>query len=237
MEQLDPTPAAPARPLSRIGQWLANTRDLAGQVRQAPFQSAALTLAFVVLGWIGQDAYNWAKSAILPVDDDLALLAADQREGFAALQASLDALRAEGGGAALADVRDAVRALERSADANLDKLRLARAENETLRRSLQQSSGAVGGYDVLLSAQQSVQLDPGTVLGVNRIATSWIRVTLSTPDSAGQARTHTLNPGESLPYRKQSGEDCSVTLLSLLDGADAASFAIACRPPAPGASA
>lgn len=232
MEQIDPAPAAPARPLSRIGQWLANTRDLAGQVRQAPFQSAALTLAFVVLGWIGQDAYNWAKSAILPVDDDLALLAADQREGFAALQASLDALRAEGGGAALSDVRDAVRALERSADANLDKLRLARAENETLRRSLQQSSGAVGGYDVLLSEQQSVQLDPGTVLGVNRIAGSFIRVTLSTPGTAGEARDQSLRPGQSLPYRKRSGEDCTVTLLSLLDGADAASFAIACAAPA-----
>lgn len=232
MQQIEPTPAAPARPRSRIGQWMDNTRQLFAKIRGAKVQAAMMSACLVFLGWVGQDVYGWLRDKVLPGTDDLALLAADQREGFAALQASLDALRAEGGGAALSDVRDAVRALERSAEANLDKLRLARAENETLRRSLQQSSGAVGGYDVLLSEQQSVQLDPGTVLGVNQIGGSWIRATLSTPDTAGEARSQNLRPGQSLPYRKRSGEDCTVTLLSLLDGADAASFAIACAAPA-----
>lgn len=231
-DNIAPVPAEAPRPshVSRFGRWLANTRELAHKIREAPFLSALASLMFVVLGWIGQDAYAWAKGFVIKEEDYIETIAEQQRQGFQDLKAGLDALRGEVGGGTLGDVRDAVRALERTNTGNLDKLRLATQENQALRRSLAQAGGVTGGYDVILSEQESFQLDPGTVVGVNYIKAAYIGVTLSTPANAGSARITSLRPGESLPFTRQTGDKCAVTLLSLREGADAASFAVNCQP-------
>lgn len=224
-----PAEATKTPRLSRFTRWWGNTRELATKAREAPVQSAAASLMFIVLGWIGQDGYVWAKGQLIKEEDYIETIAEQQRQGFEDLKAGLDALRGEVGGNALGEVRDAVRALERTNTGNLDKLRLATQENETLRRSLAQAGKVSGGYDVILSEHESFQLDPGTVVGVNFINMSYIGATLSTPDNAGSARQTSLRPGESLPFTRRTGEKCAVTLLSLREGTDAASFAVNCE--------
>ena len=226
-----PLPAEAPQPgnISRFGRWLANTRELALRIREAPFLSALASLMFIVLGWIGQDAYAWAKGLVIKEDDYIETIAEQQRQGFEDLKAGLDALRGEVGGNVLGEVRAAVRALERTNTGNLDKLRLSTQENEVLRRSLAQAGKVSGGYDVILSEQESFQLDPGTVVAVNDIGDSWIQATLSTPANAGKAGQAYLRPGESLPFTRRTGEKCAVTLLSLREGVDAASFAVNCE--------
>lgn len=215
--------------LTRFGRWWANTRELAGKVREAPFQSSVVSLVFVVLGWIGQDVYGWARSLVISEEDYIERLSQEQRKGFEDLQASLNALRGEVGGGALGEVRDAVRALERANAGNLDKLRLANRENELLRRSLEQTGKVTGGYDVLLSENESVQLDPGTILGITNLRYGSATVTLTSPQNVGTTRPTGLLPGEALPFVRRTGEKCSVALLSLREGVDAASFAVNCE--------
>lgn len=222
-------PGLLSRTSQRFGQWLGNTRELAQKARDAPYQSMFVSMVFIVLGWIGQDGYVWAKSQIIDEDTAIDRIATQQKEEFEALRASLDGLRGDIQGAGLGEAKDAVRALERLSHANLDKLRLAQQENEKLRLALSGAGKITGGYDALLSEQESMQLDPGTVLGVNNITDSGVWVTLSTPDSAGQSRSQFVRPGGSLPFVRRSGDKCVVSVLSLRDGVDAASFAVSCE--------
>lgn len=229
----DQNPVADIEPkngkLSRFARWWTNTRELAGKVREAPFQSTVVSIVFVVLGWIGQDVYGWARRLVISEEDYIERLTQEQRKGFEDLKASLDALRGDVSGGALGEVRDAVRALERANAGNLDKLRLASRENEILRRSLEKSGNVSGGYDVLLSENESVQLDPGTILGITTLRRGNVVVTLTTPENVGKIRPVSLLPGEALPFNRRTGEKCSVALLSLREGVDAASFAVNCE--------
>lgn len=219
-----------SRTRQRFGQWVGNTRELAQKAREAPYQSTFVSILFIVLGWIGQDGYVWAKSKIINEDTAIERIASQQKEEFQALRASLDGLRGDIKGAGLGEAKDAVRALERLSNANLDKLRLAQQENEKLRLALSGAGKATGGYDALLSEQESMQLDPGTVLGVNNITNDGVWVTLSTPDTAGRDRSQFVRPGASLPFVRRSGDKCVVSVLSLREGVDAASFAVSCEP-------
>ncbi len=222
-------PGVLARAVARVRNWWNNTIELFHRIRKAPTQSLAVSLALVFVGWVGEDGYHWAKAQVIDQNTAIDRIATQQKEEFEALRASLDALRGDIRGSGLGDAKDAVRALERLANSNLDKLRLAQLENDKLRLALSGTGKVTGGYDALLSEQESMQLDPGTVLGVNNITDSHVWLTLSTPDSAGKPAYGNYRPGDSLPFVRRTGEKCVVSVLSLRDGVNAASFAVSCE--------
>ena len=110
----------------------------------------------------------------------------------------------------------------------LAKLRFAELENRSLQRNLQAAGGPAGGYDFLLSPGESMRIDAGNVLGLERMSgrTAWVNLSSSTSDR-GNLRS-ALNAGESVDFRNAQGQGCKLTLVTLRDGVDVASFAIVC---------
>lgn len=188
-------------------------------------------LVLLVAGWIGQDVYGWARDRIMPPEDEIGELARQQQAGFDALKASLDGLRGavDGDGkAALREVVAASESLERLNRDVLAKLRFAELENRSLQRNLQAVGGTTGGYDFLLSPGESMRIDAGNVLGLERMSgrTAWVNLSSTTSDRGNQRSA--LNAGESVDFRNVQGQACKLSLVTLRDGVEVASFAIVC---------
>ena len=184
-----------------------------------------------VLGWVAQDMYGAARDYMLGPDEFLVQLAETQKKEFADLKVGLSQLRGGSSSeerAALKNVQEGVASLERNNRDLLAKLTLAKRENETLSQAAASRGGAQGGYDLLLSEGQGLRLDDRNVLGVRRIGSASVDVSLSSLDEA-QPRNANLRSGQSLAYRNAAGRDCQVSLLSLdPTGKGAASFARNC---------
>ncbi|WP_374603008.1 hypothetical protein [Arenimonas sp.] len=222
-------PGLIARAVTRVRNFRNDTIELFRKIRKAPTQSLTVSLILVFAGWVGEDGYHWAKAKVINQETAIDRIASQQKEEFEALRASLDALRGDIRGSGLGDAKDAVRALERLANSNLDKLRLAQQENDKLRAALAGAGKVSDGYDALLSEQESMQLDPGTVLGVNSITDTHVWLTFSTPETSEKPKYGNYRPGESIPFVRRTGEKCLVSVLSLREGVNAASFAVSCE--------
>lgn len=192
---------------------------------------ALMALLFAVGGWIGQDVYGMARDALLPGDDPIATLAEQQKAGFDELRASLDGLRGSvdrEGQAAFKQVQRATADLERVNRDILAKLQFAQSENAAITRNLQETRGLSGGYDFLLSPQESMRIDAQNVVGLDRLTGdgAWVAITSGSSEDA-ERRGH-IRTGGSLPFTNAGGQSCRVTLMSKREGIGAASFSIIC---------
>lgn len=190
-----------------------------------------MALVFAVGGWIGQDVYGMVRDKLLPGDDPIATLAEQQKAGFDELRASLDGLRGSvdrEGAAAFKQVQRATADLQRINEDVLAKLRFAQAENEALARNLQETRGLSGGYDFLLSPQESLRIDAQNVVGLERLTSDGAWVAITSGSSAEAGRRGHIRTGASLPFTNAGGQSCRVTLMSKREGIGAASFSIIC---------
>lgn len=180
---------------------------------------------------IASDLYDRYKPWKESEDDFINRIVAAQKEEFASVNASLAELR----GSLPAEGRDAFRVLERSL-AGLERqsaglvqqLDLAHSEISTL-RTIAESRGGVGaGYDFILAANSSMDLAPGAVMGLQRVTSGGVRVNL-TSEGRNVVNSRYLESGESLNYVGANGQQCFVSLLSLVPGQPgAASFKTGC---------
>lgn len=203
-------------------------RTLLGKLKMG-----ALALLIALGGWIGEDLYGQVRNQLLPSDDPLGALAQQQQAGFDELKAGLASLRGSVDGegrAALKEVAAASEAVRRLNQDILAKLRFAEEENRSLQRNLQASRGVGGGHDFLLAPQESIKLDGANVFGLDRIGNSTVWVSLTSTSGEDSKPRRPLRAGESIAFRNARGQDCKVSLMSLRDGIEVASFALVCPP-------
>lgn len=211
-----------------------NTAPVAGAARlgfMGKAKMALMALVFAVGGWIGQDVYGMVRDALLPGDDPIATLAEQQKAGFDELRASLDGLRGSvdrEGQAAFKEVQRATADLERVNRDILAKLQFAQSENAAITRNLQETRGLSGGYDFLLSPQESMRIDAQNVVGLERLTNGGGWVTISSGSSEKAQTRDFLRSGSSMPFTNASGQACRVTLMSRREGIGAASFSVIC---------
>ncbi|MCW5579869.1 MAG: OmpH family outer membrane protein [Luteimonas sp.] len=184
---------------------------------------------FLLLGGFAiNEGYAYVRSSFVDPDAYLKKIEAKQDASFQALQESLGRLTGSLDGADKAVVREVQAAATEIKNANrglMQQLALAKRENERLAQLAGQQAGVRGGYDFILSSNTGLVLDEGVILGVTGIGAQTVFANLSTPDTPNKAAR--LRSGQSLAYRNAEGRSCSVTVLSVQQGASA-SFATHC---------
>lgn len=208
-------------------QWFWRMQDTTSS--SAPTVRSLWAVALIVGGFGVNEAYGWARSQIVDPDEYLKDLSAKQDKSFDELKQGLNRLSSA---VSFTDreALDQVEAASRSIrDANLgliSQLDLAKRENERLAQVGGQQAGVRGGYDLMLTENTGMVLEPGVVLGVNTISTSWIGANLSA--NGAPEGSQLLESGESMPYRNMAGANCKVTLLSISGSGGAAAFSKSC---------
>lgn len=199
--------------------------------KEHPFLALALAALVLLVGFVANDAYTSAKGLIWKDTGQLADLAKQQKQEFAALKTQLSQIGSsigEDDRAAFRSVRNAVESIENTNAGLIQQLVLAKHENETLRKVSQQTAGVSGGYDFILTEGSGVRLDATTVLGVRYVQSRDVSVSL-TSAAAAEPVNESLASGQSLAYRSASGQACKVSLLSINDAdIGTASFAVGC---------
>ena len=196
------------------------------------FLMATMLVVGFLLNAFAGDLYARYVSPWKDSDDDfIGQLAAEQKQQFAALNASLADIR----GSLPSEGRDAFNALQRSL-ANVERdsaglvqqLDLAQREIQQLRTVAVGRGGLGSGYDFTLATDTSMDLAPGAVLGLTRVLNGGVRVNL-TSGGTQTANSRFLESGETLAYRGANGRECWVSLLSIRGGnPGAASFKAGC---------
>lgn len=235
---MQPTSVAPATPKTpdsapRVSlwrnpvRWFWRMQDTTSS--KAPVVRTLWAIALVIGGFGVNEAYSYARSMLVDPDQYLKELSAKQDRSFDELKQGLNRLSSEVGGID----RDALKQIEAASrdirSANLGLIRqldLAKRENDRLSQLAGQQTGVRGGYDLMLTENTGMVLEPGVVLGVDRVAASYIRVNLSA--NGAPEGTQSLDSGESLAYRNANGRSCKVTLLSISGANGAASFSKSC---------
>jgi len=184
---------------------------------------------FLLLGGFAiNEGYAYVRSSFVDPDAYLKKIEAKQDASFQALQDSLGRLSGSMNGTDRAVVREVQAAAGEIKNANrglMQQLALAKRENERLAKLAGQQVGVQGGYDFILSGNTGLALDEGVVLGVTGVGTNVVYANLSTPEAPNRAAR--LRSGQSLAYRSANGRNCSVTVLSIQQGASA-SFSTHC---------
>jgi len=183
----------------------------------------------IVGGVAASEAYEWGRSKVVDPDQYLKELAAKQDSSFKELKKGLSQIGSaigSGDREALNRIETASREIRDTNIALLNQLDLAKQENQRLSQVAGQQAGIRGGYDLMLTENTGLVLEPGVVLGVDSISSSFVRANLSA-DGAAEG-TKSLNSGESLTYRNATGATCRVTLLSISGANGAASFSRSC---------
>lgn len=207
----------------------AGGRKLLHTLRAHPVWGVAFGLAVFVLAYLGNWGLDRIRDGLFGPDDYLAQIAEDQKREFADLKVNLDKLgqSLEGGDRqAYRAVESAVKTVEAANQNLIRQLALAKEENNTLRRVVEQI-GISGGYDFILSEKQGIRLDKATVFAVDNAHPSSVSIGLSTKDGSGN---YSLRSGQSLGYKSANGLSCRIALLSIqgVDGNHAASFTHSC---------
>lgn len=220
---------APRRPVFWRNpiQWFWRAQDTTSSA--APAVRSAWALALLVGGFFANEGLGWLRDQFTDPDKYLKELSVKQDKSFDELKRGLSQLSSAVSGAdreVLNQVESASRSIR---DANLgliSQLDLAKRENERLALVAGQQAGVRGGYDLMLTEDTGIVLEPGVVLGVDTITKGWISANLSA--NGAPEGSQTLDSGESIPYRNAAGANCKVTLLSISGSSGAASFSKSC---------
>lgn len=208
----------------------AGARQLIRTFRAHPIWGVAFGLAVFVLAYLGNWGLDRIRDGLFGPDEFLAQIAEDQKKEFADLKANLDKLGQSlesGDRQTYRAVESAVKTVETANQNLIRQLALAKEENDTLRRVVEQKAGFSGGYDFVLSEKQGMRLDRTTAVGFDYNGVNYITVGLSTKESSNR---HDLRPGQSLGYTSADGSSCRIALLSLRGdhGSGAATFTNLC---------
>lgn len=210
---------------------LGDLRSWKKSMEAHPLKGAILAVVLFALGVVGSVIIDRIKSKVLGPDEFLVQIADSQKQEFAALRKNLDHLSSSidsGDRQAFDSVRNAVKTLEGSNNQLMQQLVLAKRENDTLRKTVEQKTGVSGGYDFILAEDNGIRLDNTTILGVQGINSGYVRVSLTSSD-ADKPANQSLQSGQSLTYRSATGKSCKVSVLSINNGnPGTASFAVGC---------
>ncbi|HMN33815.1 MAG TPA: hypothetical protein PKE36_00160 [Chiayiivirga sp.] len=222
-------------PLQRGGliyRTFAGAGQLVRTFRAHPVWGVVFGLAIFLLAYAGNWGLDKVRDSLFGPDEFLAQIAEDQKKEFAELKDSLGKLGQSLEGSdrqALRAVENAVKTVETANQGLIRQLALAKEENDTLRRVVEQKTGVSGGYDFILSEKQGMRIDKTTAVAFdkNYYSSGYIGVGLSTKDGSG---FHNLRPGQSLGYTSADGSSCRIALLSMRGerGSGAASFTNLC---------
>lgn len=214
-----------------VYRFMAGLKQHRETVKEHPVWSVAFAALAGLLALAGSEAYGWARSKLVDPDEYIKQLAEEQRREFSSLKESLDALSGQidvGNRDALNQIMSATRSIESMNASLVAQLELAKQENRTLQKIAAQKAGISGGYDIILSPNNSVRLDDRTVLGVTAVHSNSVSVNVSDESSGTVSRI--LTSGSSLVYSGAGGRECRISLLSFRGQGDngSASFANAC---------
>lgn len=196
----------------------AGAAQMVRTFRAHPVWGVVLTLLLFVLAYAGNKALDWVQQTVFGPDEFLVQMVEDQKKQFAELKENLDKLGrsiASGDKVAFQAVESAVNSVETTNQNLVQQLALAKEENDSLRRALEQDSGIAGGYEFILSEGQGVRIDRTTAIGFNSFnggAAGLIRVSLTTKDDS---KEHYLSPGGSIGYTSADGLSCRIALLTV----------------------
>jgi len=195
-------------------------------------KTAVTWLLVGVAGFMLNEGLAWARDAAMDKPDYLQDLAKKQEQEFKDINDQLKQIGASiesGDRQAFAQVKDSIEGIERTNSSLIQQLVLAKQENETLRRIAQEKAGVSGGYDFILAENAGVRIDRDTVLGVDYVSERGARVNL-THAGADRPSSRFLGPGESVPFRSETGADCKVSMVSFNDAkTGTASFVVGCN--------
>ncbi|KAF1699479.1 hypothetical protein CSC62_00835 [Pseudoxanthomonas jiangsuensis] len=210
--------------------------DAAPQVRKkegglaGKFKEAAKWIVLGVAGFFLNEGLTWAKDKQLGGDDQLQKIAEQQKTEFAALKESLGKLGqdlAAGDRDNFKKVSSSIASIQAQNRDLIRMIALAREENERTRQLARANSGINGGYDFILTEGRGLQLDAYNAIGLYHVTGSSVTVNMSRAGEENDVR-QSLNPGQSVRYRAESGEDCRISLLSLAGDRETASFSRLC---------
>ena len=225
-----PLADAPRQRGGLIYRTFAGAGQLVRTFRAHPVWGVVFGLAIFLLAYAGNWGLDKVRDSLFGPDEFLAQIAEDQKKEFAELKDSLGKLGQSLEGSdrqALRAVESAVKTVETANQSLIQQLALAKQENDTLRRVVEQKAGFSGGYDFVLSEKQGMRLDRTTAVGFDYNQNSYIGVGLSTKDGSSR---HSIRPGESLGYTSADGSSCRIALLSIRgeSGSGAATFTTLC---------
>ena len=201
------------RPLHEPLKWWERNRNKFGFVILA-------VVAVFLANAIGGDLYDRWKPWKESDDEFVQKIAEAQRKEFKSLRASLGDIRSS----LPAEGRDAFRSMERAL-ANVERdsaglvqqLDLAKGEIEALRAVAVNRGGVGAGYDFTLSENRSMDLAPGALIGLDKVASNGAYINL-TSGGATTVEREFVRAGESLKFAGSGGRECWVSLRSLQDG-------------------
>jgi hypothetical protein len=211
--------------------FMARLKKKREALKEDPILGVVLAAIGVVLAIAGNEAYGWVRSKVVDPDEYIKQLAEEQRREFSSLKESLDALSGQidvGNRDALNQIRSAARSIESMNASLVAQLELAKQENRTLQKIAEQKAGISGGYDIILSPNNSVRLDAKTVLGVTAVHSNGVSINVS--DESSRTVSRILASGSSLAYAGAGGRECKISLLSFRGQGDngSAAFANSC---------
>lgn len=166
------------------------------------------------------DLYNRIKPWKQSDDQFVQKIAEAQRKEFDNLRASLGDIRSSlpaGGRDAFRTMERALANVERDSAGLVQQLDLAKSEIEALRAVAVNRGGVGAGYDFTLSESNSMDLAPGALVGLDRVASNGVYINLTSAGATTFQREF-VRAGESLKFAGSGGRECWVSLRSLKDG-------------------
>ena len=100
----------------------------------------------------------------------------------------------------------------------LARLQFVQVGNAAPARNLQETRGLSGGYDFLLSPQQSPCSDERNVVGLERLTGDGAGVAITSGSSENAQRRGHIRAGASLPFTNAGGQSCRLTRMSEREG-------------------
>lgn len=215
-----------------IYRLFAGYRTWRTSIEAHPVWGAVLGGILLLVGIAGSEAYGWARAKVVGPDEFLVQIEETQKREFAELKKNLGQIRSSMDDAsrdAFKNVENAVDALESTNAGLLSQVAMAKQENETLRKVVQESKGISGGYDFILAENSGIKLDETTTVGLGNVSTSYASVNLASVKNPSGGTSSSLNSGESLPYVDATGRNCRIVVMALKPGRPGtASFARSC---------
>ncbi len=215
--------------ISFLAWWLGLVN---GTVFPGTVGRSVVGVVLIVLGLAIGEAYQFARGYFIDPDEKIDKIANEQKNAFDKLENGLQSLRGavdDSGKKTLSGLEDSVTQLKVSNAALIAELRDSSRGADG--KDVQTAAGA-GGYSgatVVIQANASIDIDPSTSIGIQRVGRSSVDVRVSSL-AADASRGTTLNVGEFVSYRKENGQTCKTTLISLSDDRKA-TFRTACASP------
>lgn len=215
-----------------IYRLFAGYRTWRASIEAHPVWGVLLGGMLLLLGVAGSEAYGWARSKVVGPDEFLVQIEETQKREFDEIKKNLGQIRSsmdDAGRDAFDNVKNAVNALESTNNGLLQQIQLAKQENETLRKIVQDSKGISGGYDFILTEESGIKLDEVTTVGLQHVSSGTAAVNLSSAKNQSGNSSAYLHSGQSLSYVDAAGRNCRLVVMTVKSGRPGtASFSRSC---------